>query len=422
LTFATIRSQRHHFSHNSFVASQDIAEADMMIKKSTHFLAICIMASLALTPQLSHATGLAFAGSQYDIGGTFFAGGGPANVNAYVVVPWRTSSAANVYSAVSEPGQQYYGRDGYALFGTRFDYPDANLFGGVSFAPNDEFYSPIYPDLIDLPDFVTNSQILASRVVGGYGFALIDDPAQTAGIRDWAWGESQSPQSFGQVPYVKLGLLDGWDQFGHDPTNPDPNAIPAGRWGFEVGEGTPAAFRLGVMSDGTDSPNFIPKEIFLARVASLGNGAILDFVSTGIIDANRFVDMHFFDITDAQSGDKFAIGVKAKDGSISFGNSGLSGFSFDILPAAPGLTGDYNGDSLVDAADYTVWRDTLTQVVTPGDGADGDNSGVIDAGDYTVWVNNYGSLAPSSSIPEPTAVMLAALALMGASRARRTGF
>ena len=71
---------------------------------------------------------------------------------------------------------------------------------------------------------------------------------------------------------------------------------------------------------------------------------------------------------------------------------------------------------MVDAADYTVWRDTLTQVVTPGDGADGDNSGVIDTGDYTVWVNNYGSPAPSSSIPEPMAVVLAAIAMVGAAR------
>lgn len=378
--------------------------------------ALCVAAAwLALSP-LAYATGLAFVGSQYDLGGTFYAGGGPANANAYHVVPWRTSTVDNVYSAVAEAGQQYYGRDGYALFGTRFDYPDAYVTGGTSAAPSDTFFPLIFPNLIDLPDFVTDSKILASRVVGGYGFALIDDPTKTAGIRDWEWGETQSPQSFGQAPYVKLGLLDGWDQFGNDPANPNPSALPAGRWGFEVGEGTPEAFRLGVMADGTDSPNFIPKEIFVARVSSLSGGAVLDFVSTGIISANRFVDMHFFDITDAQPGDKFAIGVKAKDGSISFGNSGLSGFSFDILPAAAPLTGDYNGDGAVNAADYTVWRDTLTQTVTPGDGADGDNSGVIDAGDYTIWVNNYGSPAPSSSIPEPTAVVLVAMALAGAAR------
>lgn len=389
----------------------------MMTKKSAGLVAGCAAAALLLAAQTAGATGLAYTGTHYDIGGTFFPGGGPADAQAYVVVPWRTSSTANLYAAVDEPGQRYYGRDGYALFGTRFDYPNANLTGGTSAPPSDTFFPLAFPNLIDLPDFVTDSQVLASRVVGGFTFALIDDPTLTAGIRDWQWGESQSPQSFGQAPYVKLGILDGWDQFGHDPA--DPTSLPAGRWGFEVGEGTPAAFRLGVMTDGTDNANFVPQEIFLAQVAELGNGAIIDFVSTGVVDSNRFVDMHFFDITGAEPGDKFAIGVKSKDGSISFGNSGVAGFSFDVLPAPVGVTGDYNGDGLVDAADYTAWRDTYNDVVTPGEGADGDNSGVIDDGDYTVWSDNYGASASiSSAVPEPGAVVLALLAVAGIARRR----
>ncbi len=38
-------------------------------------------------------------------------------------------------------------------------------------------------------------------------------------------------------------------------------------------------------------------------------------------------------------------------------------------PPAPEPTGDYNGNTVVDAADYTVWRDTLGQMVANlGDG------------------------------------------------------
>ena len=37
----------------------------------------------------------------------------------------------------------------------------------------------------------------------------------------------------------------------------------------------------------------------------------------------------------------------------------------------PETTGDYNGDGTVDAADYTVWRDTFGQEVDEGTGADG---------------------------------------------------
>lgn len=52
--------------------------------------------------------------------------------------------------------------------------------------------------------------------------------------------------------------------------------------------------------------------------------------------------------------------------------------------------GDYNRNGVVDAADFTVWRDTNGQTVTPGSGADGNGDGTIDASDYLVWINNFG--------------------------------
>ena len=53
------------------------------------------------------------------------------------------------------------------------------------------------------------------------------------------------------------------------------------------------------------------------------------------------------------------------------------------------LTGDYNQDGTVDAADYSVWRDSLG---TTGDflAADGNGNGAIDAGDYDVWNSTFG--------------------------------
>ncbi|TWT47242.1 Lysozyme M1 precursor [Botrimarina hoheduenensis] len=82
-----------------------------------------------------------------------------------------------------------------------------------------------------------------------------------------------------------------------------------------------------------------------------------------------------------------------------------------LYAAEPPLTGDYNGDGVVDLADYTKWRDTLRR----GNldlSADGNKSGAIDTGDYDVWAANYGATAPpATAIPEPTAALLAALAL-----------
>lgn len=70
------------------------------------------------------------------------------------------------------------------------------------------------------------------------------------------------------------------------------------------------------------------------------------------------------------------------------------------LPTA----GDYNGDGLVNLADYSVWRDALgSQVAIAGTGADGDASGMVDAGDYLAWKSNFGAqVSPGSSIEAST--------------------
>jgi hypothetical protein len=90
------------------------------------------------------------------------------------------------------------------------------------------------------------------------------------------------------------------------------------------------------------------------------------------------------------------------------------------------VTGDYNGNGVVDAADYTVWRDTLGQTVFwKGDGADGDQSGMIDEGDYLFWKEHFGEVVSSTSIvdtavPECTSLLLALCGLIFAPTSRLT--
>jgi hypothetical protein len=94
-------------------------------------------------------------------------------------------------------------------------------------------------------------------------------------------------------------------------------------------------------------------------------------------------------------------------------------------------TGDYNDDGTVNAADYTVWRDTLGQAAAPnGSAADGDADGTIDDGDYTFWTNNFGDVVPGAGgaslavVPEPMLIPLAIQGLAGVvmatSRCRRS--
>ncbi|TWT35718.1 hypothetical protein KOR34_06120 [Posidoniimonas corsicana] len=94
---------------------------------------------------------------------------------------------------------------------------------------------------------------------------------------------------------------------------------------------------------------------------------------------------------------------------------------YDGVPEDMGLQGDFNEDGVVDAADYTVWRDNLgadESVLPPGAG---DGSGTVDAGDYAAWRSNYGASAAASTAatgaPEPAAVTL--LLAAGAAALRR---
>ncbi len=76
------------------------------------------------------------------------------------------------------------------------------------------------------------------------------------------------------------------------------------------------------------------------------------------------------------------------------------------------ITGDYNGDGFVNAADYTVWRDSLGQPVSLGTGADGNGDGMVTSADFEVWKNNFGASVALSlsyvSVPEPSSVLTTA--------------
>jgi beta-glucanase (GH16 family) len=85
-----------------------------------------------------------------------------------------------------------------------------------------------------------------------------------------------------------------------------------------------------------------------------------------------------------------------------------------------GLQGDYNGDLRVDAADYTVWRNSFGQngIGLP---ADGSGNGTVDEQDLVMWRLNFGTGGgtgnSANTVPEPscgpivTVVLLRALGL-----------
>ena len=88
-------------------------------------------------------------------------------------------------------------------------------------------------------------------------------------------------------------------------------------------------------------------------------------------------------------------------------NKGTTQYSVVIAP------GDYNGDHVVDAQDYLVWR--LTDGSTTDLRADGNGDRVIDANDYDIWKSRFGisygsGTSLTSQVPEPGAAALLLIA------------
>jgi hypothetical protein len=79
------------------------------------------------------------------------------------------------------------------------------------------------------------------------------------------------------------------------------------------------------------------------------------------------------------------------------------------------LAGDYNGDEVVNAADYTVWRNHLgTSDTLPNDMSPGS----VTVEDYDVWKQNFGAVllagagGGAASVPEPATMTLLFVALV----------
>jgi hypothetical protein len=86
------------------------------------------------------------------------------------------------------------------------------------------------------------------------------------------------------------------------------------------------------------------------------------------------------------------------------GNHSIEGtYDLQLEVADVGLPGDFNGDNVVDAADYVVWRKNPGGIYTQNDFNIGESAGA----------------GATSAVPEPASLLLIAIALQALYRSHR---
>ena len=131
-----------------------------------------------------------------------------------------------------------------------------------------------------------------------------------------------------------------------------------------------------------------------------------------VLDFNSFSGTPIFDFSLSQlaGGLTWDTSQFSTDGRLCVDSCGTGG----------GLAGDFNNNGVVDAADYTRWRDTLgSNNALPNDNG---LSTPIGEAHYDLWKANFGNTGSgSAAVPEPatlTLVLLAALTGIVRTRCR----
>jgi len=163
----------------------------------------------------------------------------------------------------------------------------------------------------------------------------------------------------------------------------------------------------GFMPSATET--FMELAFLDASAVVIGTPVVLDLRDDGQTNDNMF---QLRDVSASAPAGTASVRVTAGATGM-FNTSGSQSAFFDdlsLMLAAAGLTGDYNNDGTVDAADYVVWRKTDI----------GGQQG------YDDWRANFGAMNPgsgsglgSAAVPEPTCSMLTAVALLGCAGMRR---
>jgi hypothetical protein len=131
-----------------------------------------------------------------------------------------------------------------------------------------------------------------------------------------------------------------------------------------------------------------------------------------------------FDLLDfASASGAFALNLPTLPAGLAWDASELLTTGELAVAASPLDDADFNGDGMVDGADFLAWQRGYA-LTGQTDNANGDANadGVVDAADLAVWQTQFGAAAAEPAavqVPEPQAILLVAIAALCSPRLRR---
>lgn len=160
-----------------------------------------------------------------------------------------------------------------------------------------------------------------------------------------------------------------------------------------------------------------------ASTVIMATGAMLNLNFAA--DTPDIVNAFFIDGVLQTNGTWGAIGSAAAHQTALITGTGM----LNVVPLVPPIStpvtpGDFNNDGKVDSGDYVTWRKKLgTSSALPNDNGLGTPIGQAH---YTLWRSRFGNIAPGTgfnggaiaAIPEPTALFIFAIGMIGMSFAR----